>query len=262
MSYMRKNDKAVIRKKPLDVLSLKDSTTLIKGKIYQAVEIRTHSYNYNKQTITSRTISILGHSYYVLSRFAYPDGKPLTNEPDFQVPNLRISWYEEKEPERFKGQYVRCTHDSGKSLKKDEIYFVEDVVISYSSHQYGTTMKQTKQFKFKIRGITRQVDPGYFAEIEISEQRNLKLQNLAGTEIRTGIKTRKFLLYNEKEKIRIFYQLLTKSLQMLEKVDTKGVDIIDLIVRNGKNFAIQREDVEILMKMSIKDTLSLYKLKV
>lgn len=133
----------------------------------------------------------------------------------------------------YTGQFVKCTSNTGKTLKEGEIYYVE---------------LQKNSTVFKIRGIKNNISPYHFEEIPIKEQRSIKLKNLKGETTKTGERTRKYLLFSEKEKISIMFSILSQVLidiNNTSEIDVNLINITELMTIKGKrNYNIIEEDIQ------------------
>lgn len=236
---------AVLYKAPIRVICInsKNSTKLIKGATYQAMSI--HSWN------KKRTVYLKDIGSYGIANFTLLDGRSLDNEPDFSIE--RRSLNSEK---NYTGQFVKCKYSSGKSLKEGEIYYVEKEKREQKTG-YRTSFTD---LKLKIRGVRNYVSPYRFEEIDIKEQRNIKLKNLKGDKVKTGEQTRKFLLYSEKQKITILFETLAKVISDLNKIEIETVDIVGLMLLKGRKYDISREDIQPFLKNKIETILKPFKL--
>ena len=99
-----------------------------------------------------------------------------------------------------------------------------------------------------------------FNEISTIEQRSIKLKNLNGDKIKTGEQERKFLLYSDKERISILFQLLTKILIDMNNVqfNSKEIDITKLMLLKGKDYNLIEEDVKIFLKSKVEALIKKY----
>lgn len=228
----------MIIKTPLQVICINTgkSKKLIKGGIYQAT----------RQTIrnTIKYVSVNAGSFRS-ELFSLTDGSPLTSEPEFEIhrDNTNLNTSEKN----YTGEYVRCRYGSG-NLKTDEVYMVEQQrkieKLRYNGQPYF-------EYKFKIRGIRNLINTYRFSELSTTEQRNFKLKKLQGIEIKTAEKTRKFLLYTEKEKIYNLYNVLTRTLLDMQKIDfNEKPDIIKLMLVRGKEYGMAEEDIIPFLKES------------
>jgi hypothetical protein len=232
-----------IYRKPIQVICNSDSSTkLIKGAQYIAISINTTTCN-NK---INRTIYIKDVGGFVLKNFTNIDGSSLDNEPDFsiQTDNRLI------DTKDYTGQFIKCiySYSSCKSLKGNEIYFVEKQINTPSS-------RGRYDIKLKIRGIKNLVNSYKFREIDISEQRKIKLNNIKGNITKTGEQTRKFLLYTEKEKTIILFETLTKVLVDINNIHDGSVNITDFMIKKGKNYCLIEDDIKEFLKTTILDSL-------
>jgi hypothetical protein len=227
-----------IVKEPIKVICVKtkSSKKLIKGAIYLATNIGT-----NPRDTKDRHIRIPA-GLYDLECFTTIDGKSLKNEPDFNIewkPSLDIH-------KIYTNQCVRCRYSSGKILKNGEIYFVENQRTQTRKGWNGTIIPY---IQLKIRGIKNWVTSSNFEEMHIAEQRKIKLKSLNGEKVKTGESTRKFLLYTEKEKILILFNLLSSSL-----IDVNGAELIEqpdiskMMLNKGKQYNIIEEDIAEFVK--------------
>lgn len=231
-------------KQPIKVICVKtkSSKKLIKGAIYLATNIGT-----NPRDSTDRHIRIPA-GLYSLDCFTFVDGKSLENEPDFNLERGNLL----KDNVNYVDQCVRCRWSSGKILKKDEIYYVEN---QKTQVRYDWNKMPYNHVELKIRGIKNWLSSNNFEEMPIAEQRKIKLKNLNGEKVKTGESTRKFLLYTEKEKVLILFNLLLSSLVDVNGAElTEQIDISKLILNKGKQYNIIEEDITEFLE-NIKSTL-------
>jgi hypothetical protein len=233
----------MIKQKPIKVkcVNPNSSTKLIKNGIYELTGIYTHSRN-------RRTAYIKNVGSYSINSFETLNGESLKNISDFFINTYNENKIDEKKD--YTGQFVKCRYSSSKSLKKGEIYYVENQFLENRTSYYNV-------IKFKIRGIRNRVNSYNFEEIPQQEQRNIKLKNLAGQKIKTGEQTRKFLLYTEQERIYYFLETLSRVVKDIINTDTTNsdIDIIDMVVKRGNKHNMRREDIEKYMKKYLSTTL-------
>lgn len=233
---------AKIYKEPIKVICInsKNSTKLIKGATYQASSI--HSWR-NKRTVYLKDVGSYG-----IKNFTLMDGRSLDAEPDFTIERKGLD-----NEKNYTGQFIKCRYSTGKSMKEGEIYYVEK--------EKRETLRYGRNMKLKIRGIRNYVSPYRFEEIDIREQRNIKLKNLKGDKIKTGEQTRKFLLYTEKQKITILFDVLAKVMTDLNKIEIETeVDLIGLMILKGRNYNISAEDIKPFLKNKIETILKPFNL--
>jgi hypothetical protein len=203
------------------------SKVLIVGATYSAIQI--HSSLPFPNIPIKRYIFLKNIGPYDISinSFELLDGTPVNNLKDFNtIPDNNRIFISDKD---YTNQYVMCRYSDGsKYLKENEIYLVE---------------KQIDK-KFKIKGIKTKLSSFRFSEIPISDQRNIKLKNISGETIKTGIDERKFLSYSDKDKFIIIFGLMNSILNSTinAKLNSK-LDIIKLICEKGEKFNIIEEDV-------------------
>jgi len=161
----------------------------------------------------------------------------------------------------YTGEFVKCRYSSGKSYKEGEIYYVEkQISIEKKSSGWYNSNTYT-EYKFKIRGIKISSSTHRFEEIPIIEQRKIKLKNLKGEKIKTGEQTRKFLLYSEKEKISILFEILSKVLIDINKTDNiekLNFDIVDLMIKKDLKYSLTREDIEPFLRENLNTHLNVF----
>jgi len=228
----------IIYNEPITVICIdaSHSIKLIKGGTYLANSIRTYS--------SDRKIYLKNINYYSAKYFTTIDGKSLDDTPDFTV---KITISLDTDNKDYTGQFVRCLSSSGKVLKQDEIYYVENQIRTQRIGHNNVIFYDTK---LKIRGVRNCVSPYRFNEIDITQQRNIKLKNLEGKKAITGDQTRKFLLYSEKEKVRILFDSLTKVLFDINRIENDiNLDISKLMIIKGKNYSLIEEDVIPFLKI-------------
>ena len=233
---------------PLKVICInpKCSTKLIKGATYSAESIHT----YNKK----RSVYLKNVGSYDPKNFTLLNGDPLTNQPDFAIERNHLDVNK-----NYTGQFIKCRYSSGKSMKEGEIYYVENEKRELRKG-YGIN-NNYYDVKLKIRGVRNFVSTYRFEEIPIKEQRNIKLKNLKGEKIKTGEQTRKFLLYTEKEKINILFEILARTMADLNKIEyDKEINIVDQMITKGRNYNIAKEDIIPFLKNKIENTLKPFNL--
>lgn len=215
----------------------KTSLKLIKGAIYDAVALQTR-YGLRKLSLDN-----IGH--YDCKNFEILGGGGFDNILDFSIDRKFLDIDTD-----YTNHLVKCKYSNSKNLKPNEIYLVQrqERFISYQNKISG---QKFYDIKLKIKGIKALVSRYRFQEIPMAKQRQLKLKNLNGDNIKTGEETRKFLLYTEKEKFSILTELLTKTLidiNCATFLDGQKVNIINLILRRGKIYNILEDDLIFFMK--------------
>ena len=232
---------------PIKVICInsKSSTILIKGAVYDAISIRT----YDKKIVQLKNVG----SYFA-KFFTLTNGKPLESVPDFSIKREESI---DPKNKNYKGQFVKCMYGTGKTLKENEIYYVENQKLTSVVGYNGNTWTDSK---IKIRGIRSYVSPHRFTEIPIKEQRNIKLKNLKGEKTKTGEQTRKFLLYSEKERTAILFEILSKVLIDIGKVEIYGkIDIMKLMLGKSKyKYNLIESDIKPFLESNIKNLLKIY----
>ena len=209
----------------------KHSIKLIKGAVYLANALYTSTNTY-KKTI-ERVVYIEKLGRFNIKYFTDINGEPLDKLSDFNnwnnVNNLAL----DTSKKDYTGQFVKCTSNTGKTLKEGEIYYVE---------------LQKNSTVFKIRGIKNNISPYHFEEIPIKEQRSIKLKNLKGETTKTGERARKYLLFTEKEKTSIMFNILSQVLidiNNTSEIDVNLINITELMTIKGKrNYNIIEEDIQ------------------
>jgi len=229
-----------------------NSMKLIKGAIYEALSIHTwtpHLFSGRKR----RDIYIKYVGNYDTKNFTLLNGSSLDNEPDFSLEKKNL------DPKKdYTGQFVRCRYSgTSKTLKEGEIYYIEKEKKEISRIMLGNSLSH----KLKIRGVKNYISAYKFEEIDIKEQRYIKLKNLKGDKIKTGEQTRKFLLYSEKERIKILFEILTKVITDLSKIIeiNSDIDIITLMIKKGKEYDISDEDIRSFLKNKIETIIKPFK---
>lgn len=238
-------------KEPISVICInsKYSTKLIQNATYQATHLHTYNLRNSK---TERRLFLKDVGSYSSKYFTLANGSSLDTISDFDTERNNDSLDTSKK--NYTGQFVRCRYSTGKTLKQNEIYYVEEQRTNHNSNNRWSNTK------FKIRGIRNLVSPYRFAEIDIREQRNIKLKNLNGDKVKTGEQTRKFLLYTEKEKISILFETLTKAIVDINKTQsTVSIDITKLMIAKGRNYNLQEEDIKPFLKSRIDTMLKSFK---
>lgn len=234
---------------PLKVICIKtnNSTKLIKGATYLAASLHTYK--------TSRTLYLKDVGNYDPKNFTLLNGDSIENMPDFSIERKLLD-----DKKDYVGQFVRCRYSSGKTMKDGEIYFVENQKVTERKSSYNNSINY--DVKIKIRGVRNYVSPYRFQEISIREQRNIKLKNLKGEKTKTGEQTRKFLLYTEKQRICILFDVLSKVIIDLNKMEIdRKIDIVKLMINKGKNYNINEEDITPFLKGKIGTLLAPFNLE-
>ena len=220
----------------------KGSTKLVKGCIYTVISLSIGT----KANKVDRRIHLNEIGYYSIKYFTLLDGSTLENMPEFLPERNKILDTHDRNTGEIKtsysGQYVKCRYGGSKNLKEGEIYLVEDQKIT---SRLGYKNQVFYDAKIKIKGLKNYVSPWEFEEISLSEQRKLKLKSLKGIKIKTGDETRKFLLYTEREKMAVFFDILSRSLSEVKSIKmTEQPSIIELMLRKGDKHNLKREDIE------------------
>lgn len=222
-------------KEPIKVICINSRTSvkLIKGVTYFANSMYV-SYGRTKR------VYLNNFGNYNANNFVLESGEPLENLSEFHVTRNRNKLQDID----YTGQFVRCNSSSGKTLKENEIYYVINQIVTETNSRWS-------QRKLKLRGVRNYVSDYRFEELSIKEQRSVKLRNLAGEKQKTGEQTRKFLLYNEKEKIHIIIEILLKILNDLRNIEIpEKLDIYDLFITKGRKYNLQKDDI-----LAVKDLL-------
>lgn len=240
----------LIYNEPVAVICInaKTSIKLIKDAIYYAMSMKTYTHG--------KTVTIKDIGFFNSSLFTLLDGTPLNSEPDFKLKeHTPLNIYSNN----YTGQFVKCRKGNIKSLKLNEVYYVEDQLIkTYVSKYNNKTYPETK---FKIRGIDRPLSPFNFEEMSIAEQRNIKLKNLNGSEIfKTGEQSRKFLQYDEKEKVSVLIDTLNKVLIDAKRVVSvkNKLNLTSLMIKKGMRHSLIAEDINNFLTPEIKKLLLPY----
>lgn len=229
--------------KPLKVICInsKNSTKLIKGGIYNAQTLSTYG--------SERTMYLKDVGSYNIKNFTLLNGDKFNNINDFNV----ISSVRIDDKKDYTGQFVKSRTSNGRTLKESEIYYVEEHRKTIENKtNYSGQPYQENISKFKIRGIKNLFFSYNFEEIDIKEQRHIKLKHLKGETTKTGDQTRKFLLYSEKERTIILFETLTKALIDLKHVELdKPANIIEMMLIKGKNYVINEDDIKSFLNEKI-----------
>lgn len=221
--------------KPIKVICIDNrrSIKLVKGAIYDM----TSKYTY----IGNTKIYLKGVGSYNTKYFTLLDGTPLKTLQDFHISHINNSLNVNN---NYKNKYVKCKYDSGKFLKGGEIYLVEDQIKTTIKNNWSQQIQH--ELKVKIRGMKNFTSIYKFKELSPLEQRNIKLKKIKGEKLKTGDQTRKFLLYSEKEKIKILLDILYKIINdiiNIKDINNNKIDIIDIFLKKGKLYNIIKEDI-------------------
>jgi len=232
------------------------SAKLIKGAVYLADSLSSYTWGSKKG---KKYVCLKDVGTYKADYFTTYDGQPLQDFSDFHITQNTKSL--DPRNKDYTSEYIRCRYSTSKNLKKDEIYYVEKQIkneIITTNHR-GANLKHY-EYKLKLRGIKLPIKSLYaFEEIPIIEQRKFKLKNIKGEKIKTGEQTRKFLLYSEKEKVSILFEILSKVLLDLSKINNTNdiqIDIIDLMIRKDSRYGLTREDIEPFLKETIQESVN------
>jgi hypothetical protein len=223
------NQKYLLYKEPLKVVCVKTggSVKLIKGATYLANSLFSNSRS------DIKTVQLKNLGSYHATHFKYND-KSLNDEPDFIIEHYRFD-----RDKDYTDKFVICNWSNGISLKEGEIYYVESHIKTSSGYKRYST------HEFKIRGIKNPVSAYQFSEVPLIDQRNLKMKSLYGEDVVSNVKTRKFLLYTEKEKTLILFEALTKILKDLKNVESKNkISISNLILTKTRKYNTKIEDLD------------------
>ena len=238
----------VLYKEPIKVICINSSISikLIQNATYLAISMYTGKSG-------ERVTYIKDVGFYSNRFFTLIDGNPLDSLPDFFIENGKKL---DTKNINYTGQLVKCRHTTGKSLKSGEIYYVEKQVKSTRNNYKGIPIDT---YKFKLRGIRNVISEYRFEQIPIAEQRRIKLKNLNVQKTKTGEQTRKFLLYTDKQRISILFDLLCRVLIDINKVESnEKINITELILSRGDSYAINKDDITKFLKEDIKKTLEPY----
>lgn len=240
----------LIYNEPLAVIctNTKTSIKLIKNATYYATSMKTYT---SAKSVTIKDVGIFNSSLFTLL-----DGSPLKFEPDFKLKDhIILDIY----TNNYTGQFVKCRKSNIKSLKLNGIYYVEEQVTSNYVSSYNH--KSYPIIKLKIRGIDRIFSPFNFEEIPIAEQRYIKLKNLNGVEkFSTSEQSRKFLQYNEKEKISVLIDTLSKVLIDAKRIVSikNKLNLTSLMIKKGNRHSLIDEDINKFLTPEIKKLLLPY----
>jgi hypothetical protein len=238
-----------IRKNMLVIcINDKGTTKLVKNQKYKITQLyENRSYGtankhceHNGVNVTVRRIQVEGVGSYFVDRFKLVNGKNFYDIPLFRD---EVNYNENRisNGEDLTGQYILCTYEgNSKYLKSGQIYQVE------------RHTRESWSGKIKIKGLRSFVGTYGFDKIPLKEQRKIKLQNMSGTEIKTGLDKRKFLYYSEDEKLKIIFELLAISIKNLSAIENlKNYTIVDMIVKVGSKYNIIEDDIKPLMRKSL-----------
>lgn len=242
---------------PLKVICIfaKTSIKLVENGIYLATCIST------SKTTGDKHVYLKNIGYYPISYFSLISGDSLESEPDFKVKQTEDLICCDRGTGRilkdYTGEFVRCRNSSSKFLKENEIYLVEaqkiDQILDWNKRLFY-------EAKLKVRGARHYINSLNFEELSIIEQRRLKLKNLNGIKVETTENTRKFLLYSEKDKNSILFDMLSRTIISIKDVEIiEKINLTNLLLQKGKKYNITSEDIKpFLTKM--KDLLTPYQI--
>jgi hypothetical protein len=222
-------------------------TSLVEGKEYEATSL------YNEQIWEKghyvdgkrRRIKIKNLKSYYIDRFRAADGSDLKKIPPFEDKIMSYNNNTFEKTVDYTGQYVKAKYDYYK-LKKDEFYLVEK--------DFGTMSNGERHFK--IKGLPYRKSYYNFYPVSLTEQRSLKLQTINGDDIKTGLSTRKFLLYNDRKKIEILFEVLGVTLKRLSGTeDLHGVSLAKQMVKAGRIYDIEEQDAIEFLNRSIVESI-------
>jgi len=240
-------------KDPIKVICRKNgSTKLIKGATYEVSSLYTGRYSNFTKTAYIVNVGSYNADYFVLE-----NNQPLSSMQDFSL--INSDNIVDTKNVNYTGQFVKCRYSSSKTLKANEIYYVEE---HKKVEKYGYNKQIYYEDKFKIRGIKNLVNSYCFTQIPIIEQRNIKLKNLTGEKIKTGEQTRKFLLYSEKERNTILLDVFSRTLIDISKIhSTINLDIEKeipkLMMKKGSKYALTIDDITPFLEFNIKNIINL-----
>jgi len=248
-----------IRKNMLVIcINDKGTTKLVKNQKYKITQLyENHSYGtankhceHNGVNVTVRKIQVEGVGSYFVDRFKLVNGKNFYDIPLFRD-EVNYNKNRISNGEDLTGQYILCTYEgNSKYLKSGQIYQVERHTRVSRVNNYNSKVQWYG--KIKLKGLRSFVGIYGFDKIPIKEQRKFKLQNISGTEIKTGLDKRKFLYYSEDEKLKIIFELLAISIKNLSAIENlKNYTIVDMIVKVGSKYNIIEDDIKPLMRKSL-----------
>lgn len=228
-------------------INTKHSIKLIAGATYYAMSMTSYR---DKKTVYLKDVGIFDSSFFTLL-----NGNPLYKEQDFIVKDNNIL---NTFINNYKGQFVKCRVNTVKSLKINEIYYVEDQIQTRYISKYNN--KSYPLTKLKIRGIERALSPQNFQEISIAEQRNIKLKNINGDKIFDTEQKRKFLQYDEKEKTSILIETLSKVLIDVNKIisSKNKLNLTKLMLVKGVKHSLIADDINDFLTPDMKKLLAPY----
>jgi len=243
------SDKKTCYQKPLSVICIKSNNTkLIIGAKYLAT---TMYYVYNSNV---KKVAIKNVGNYTADSFTLETGEPLIDLDVFFVNSAKDL---DIENNNYVGKLVRCRYSDSKILKNGQIYYVEE--------QFIDRTKKYLSYYIKIKGVKHKIQSYNFEELPVSEQRAIKIKNIAGDKLKTTETTRKFLLYTEIEKTEILLKsllLILSDINKIENLDKLNIDIIQLIKNKCKKYNVIEDDIYIFLKNDIKSIIDLYGIKI
>lgn len=236
-------------KQPIKVVCVNtgNSIKLIKGAVYTANRLYT--------VYGEKRVSLKGLSSFKADLFKTVEGELLINFENFKIEKQKSLNLEND----YTGKYVKCIYGGGKSLKENEVYFIEKHRKIQNHRSWGNNYLE---HDFKIRGMRNYCSTYHFVDLSVSEQRKYKLQEIKGESFIKGHDKRKFLHYTEQEKIIHLFEILAKTLIDIKNTELNSeFDVVKLIVTRGKKYAITEDDAKDFLKHNFKTLLKKLNLK-
>lgn len=233
------------------VICKKPTKKLVKGLRYEVHAL----YNSGKnQRWLEGKVEIKGFGRFVVSNFTDTDGKPL---PTTDIIALRPQINRLEFSQLKKGDILVCVSDSYKTLVKNGMYKIEQLVETTSDRKYysGGTFQHREQ-SIKFEGISRKIkfSSWRFRTLTSQEVREMSLSTLLEGKEADIIKS---------SKIRKIDLVANKKLELMKNLSKSIIDenrhhlsILEwACLKTGQNLNIVKEDYNELLNMKLSEIL-------
>jgi hypothetical protein len=233
------------------VICKKNTKRLVKGLRYEVHAL----YNSgNNQRWIEGKLKVKGFGRFVVSNFTDIDGKPV---PSIDIIPPRPQFNRLEFSDLKKGDIIVCTSDSYKTLIKNGMYKIEELIQVSSERKYHSGQSYThREQSIKFEGISRKLkfSSWRFRTLTAHESRELSLSSLLEGKEADIIKS---------SKIRKIDMVTNKKLELMRNLALSILDnnrhhlsIVDWSCQKiGSKLGIESSDYSELMNMTLKDIL-------
>lgn len=231
----------------MNVIALKSTNKLIKGKTYKVI-------SYNPPDSIRIKINEESSERFNSNFFEPENGKKYPTDtwvnPEFLKEMDEYNLIDEKIKI---GDYVKVIHDRSKLLIKNKIYKVEDLLIKEITSAWFPI-----RYKIWIKpeGSKRFYNSNNFFKVSDSKSREIAIQKIIDEKVEDLCKidhnTRKLDLLEDSEKYKILKKIIIKSAQDRFR---NGMDCIDWAIKTNEIYKLRREDFDPFMSLTLKEFL-------